>query len=383
MEALQTRGPSFFEIRNLSHSYGPKAALQDVCLEAQKSEVLALLGPSGSGKSTLLAVIAGIVKSSKGQIMLDGRDLLNLPPETRGLGMVFQDFALWPHMTVIDNVGFPLRVRKIPPGETQRRAEEALQRVGLKGFESRRPHQLSGGQQQRVALARAVVAETQLLLLDEPLSALDPATRSSVRSELRDILRTLDLTTVIVTHDREEAFELADRIAVLVDGKIQQHAKPEEVYEHPRNPTVANFMGLNLLAAHILTDGSAALNDEAHSRLKLPRAFTEGPAQLSIVPEKTLVVEDPSGEANVVQAQLLRKLYRGGEYRLQVRIGEQETAQLIEARSKVNPRGDRLFVHLPIEAIHVLQEFPDGTSRRAESQLIPNRSLTKLQEEIA
>jgi putative spermidine/putrescine transport system ATP-binding protein len=383
MDAPQTRGPSFFEIKNLSHFYGSKAALHDVCLEAQKREVLALLGPSGSGKSTLLAVIAGIVKSSKGKIVLDGRDLLSLPPESRGLGMVFQDFALWPHMTVIDNVGFPLRVRKIPPAETQRRAEEALQRVGLGGFESRRPHQLSGGQQQRVALARAVVAETQLLLLDEPLSALDPATRSSVRSELRDILRKLDLTTIIVTHDREEAFELADRIAVLVDGKIQQHAKPEEVYEHPRNLTVANFMGVNLLTARILSDGSAELNNETHSRLKLPRAVTEGPAQLSVVPEKTLVVDNPSAETNVVQAQLLRKLYRGGEYRLQVRIGEQEKAQVIEARSKVNPRTESLFVHLPTEAIHVLQESADGAPRRAESQLIANRSVTKLQEEIA
>jgi putative spermidine/putrescine transport system ATP-binding protein len=383
MDAPQTRGPSFFEIKNLSHFYGSKAALHDVCLEAQKREVLALLGPSGSGKSTLLAVIAGIVKSSKGKIVLDGRDILSLPPESRGLGMVFQDFALWPHMTVIDNVGFPLRVRKIPPAETQRRAEEALQRVGLGGFESRRPHQLSGGQQQRVALARAVVAETQLLLLDEPLSALDPATRSSVRSELRDILRKLDLTTIIVTHDREEAFELADRIAVLVDGKIQQHAKPEEVYEHPRNLTVANFMGVNLLTARILSDGSAELNNETHSRLKLPRAVTEGPAQLSVVPEKTLVVDNPSAETNVVQAQLLRKLYRGGEYRLQVRIGEQEKAQVIEARSKVNPRTESLFVHLPTEAIHVLQESADGAPRRAESQLIANRSVTKLQEEIA
>jgi spermidine/putrescine transport system ATP-binding protein len=228
-----------------------------------------------------------------------------------------------------------------------------------------------------------VVAETQLLLLDEPLSALDPATRSSVRSELRDILRKLDLTTIIVTHDREEAFELADRIAVLVDGKIQQHAKPEEVYEHPRNLTVANFMGVNLLTARILSDGSAELNNETHSRLKLPRAVTEGPAQLSVVPEKTLVVDNPSAETNVVQAQLLRKLYRGGEYRLQVRIGEQEKAQVIEARSKVNPRTESLFVHLPTEAIHVLQESADGAPRRAESQLIANRSVTKLQEEIA
>jgi len=150
----------FLQITGVSHRYGQKHALRRVSLDAQKSEVLALLGPSGSGKSTLLAVIAGIVKSSAGKITLNGRSLLELAPESRGLGMVFQDFALWPHMTVLDNVGFPLRVRKTAPIEIKRRAEQALQRVGLKGFEYRRPQQLSRGQQQRVALARAVVAES-------------------------------------------------------------------------------------------------------------------------------------------------------------------------------------------------------------------------------
>ena len=180
---------SFLEIKNVSHSYGRKPALQHVSLEARKSEVLALLGPSGSGKSTLLAAVAGMVKPNKGKILLGGRNLLELPPEQRGLGMVFQDFALWPHMTVAQNVAFPLRVRKCSPTEIANRTDKALARVGLAGFAGRRPHELSGGQQQRVALARAVVAETELLLLDEPLSALDPATRSSVRSELADILR--------------------------------------------------------------------------------------------------------------------------------------------------------------------------------------------------
>src|SRR4029077_8806315 len=150
---------SFLEINNVSHFYGQKAALRNVSLDAQQSEVLALLGPSGSGKSTLRAVIAGIVKPTEGEILVDGRNLLDLPPESRGLGMVFQDFALWPHMTVAQNVAFPLRVRKRPPTEVANRAEQALARVGLSGFAARRPHELSGGQQQRVALARAVVAE--------------------------------------------------------------------------------------------------------------------------------------------------------------------------------------------------------------------------------
>jgi ABC-type Fe3+/spermidine/putrescine transport system ATPase subunit len=378
-----SQSTSFLQIKDLTHLYGKNPALRNVSLEAQKSEVLALLGPSGSGKSTLLAVIAGIVKSSEGKVLLDGRDLLGLAPECRGLGMVFQDFALWPHMTVLENVSFPLRVRKTAPGEIKRRADEALQRVGLKGFEGRRPHQLSGGQQQRVALARAVVAETQLLLLDEPLSALDPATRSSVRSELCEILRKLDLTTIIVTHDREEAFELADRIAVLVDGKIQQHAIPEEVYERPANLTVARFMGVNLLNARILSDGSAELNDGARSRLKLQRTVGEGLAQLAIVPEKTLVVDDRSEMINVVPANLLRTQYRGGEYRLHVKIGEHESAQVIEARSKFNPRGDSLSIHLPVEALHVIQDSPVGAPPIAANQFVTNRNSTELQEENA
>ena len=174
MNASRPCGGSFLEIKNVSHFYGQKAALKWVSLEVKQGEILALLGPSGSGKSTLLSVIAGIVKPKEGKLLLDGRDLLQLPPEARGLGMVFQDFALWPHMTVAQNVAFPLRVRKYSKSETNRRTELALKRVDLEGFEGRRPHEISGGQQQRVALARAVVAETRLLLLDEPLSALDP-----------------------------------------------------------------------------------------------------------------------------------------------------------------------------------------------------------------
>ena len=368
------------EIRNVTHFYGPKAALKDVSIKVQQREVLALLGPSGSGKSTLLAVIAGIVKPSKGKVLLDGRDLLDLPTESRGLGMVFQDFALWPHMTVAQNVGFPLCVRGHNASEIAMRTDKTLTRVGLTGFAARRPHELSGGQQQRVALARAVVADTKLLLLDEPLSALDPATRSSVRSELADILRRLGLTTILVTHDREEAFELADKVAVLVDGELQQIATPEEVYERPAGLAVARFMGSNMISAQVLSDGSATIN-ESGGRVTLSLPAIPGPAYLAIVPEQVGLIEDPLGMKNVVRAHLIKTQYRGGEYRLRVRIGGPVTGQTLEARSKFAPRQDIFFVHLPADAIHVIHKTPRDTSTTTSNPLTGNAGATNFQEQ--
>lgn len=378
-----TRGRSFLEIKNVSHAYGPKPALQNVSLDAHRREVLALLGPSGSGKSTLLAVIAGIVKPNEGKVLLNGCDLLELLPEARGLGMVFQDFALWPHMTVAQNVAFPLRVRGCAPTEVATRTERALARVGLAGFAGRRPHELSGGQQQRVALARAVVAETELLLLDEPLSALDPATRFSVRSELADLLRNLKLTTIIVTHDREDAFELADRIAVLIDGRIQQHSNPEDAYERPVNLSVARFMGANVLAVRARGDRSAELNDDSHQPLELPRPAREGAAHLVIVPEQVRLAQNRSGMKNVLRGRLIRCQYRGGEYRLRVRIGDAHVGQVVEARSKDAPREENLFIQLPVEALHVIEEATLLDAKTAACQPIGDVELTKLEEKIA
>ena len=374
---------AFLEIRNVSHSYGPKVALQHVSLDAHKSKVLALLGPSGSGKSTLLAAIAGMITPSEGRILLGGRTLLDVPPESRGLGMVFQDFALWPHMTVAQNVAFPLRVRKVATREITRRTEKALARVGLSGFAQRRPHELSGGQQQRVALARAVVAETELLLLDEPLSALDPATRSTVRSELADVLRNLDLTTIIVTHDREEAFELADRVAVLVNGEIQQHSRPEEVYERPINLSVARFMGANVLSVLTRGDGSAELNNVGGGQLELPRVVRRGSAQVVVVPERVRLSANQPGMKNVLRGQIMRCRYRGGEYRLLIRLGDPETGQTIEACSKDAPREQNLFIQLPVESLHIIEDTPSAEPKIAVSQAVGNVQLTKLKENIA
>jgi ABC-type Fe3+/spermidine/putrescine transport system ATPase subunit len=295
--------------------------------------------------------------------------------------MVFQDYALWPHMTVAQNVAFPLRVRRTAPGEVSTRVENALARVGLQGFESRRPHELSGGQQQRVALARAVIAEPELLLLDEPLSALDPATRSSVRGELAGLLRKLGLTTIIVTHEREEAFELADRVAVLVDGRIQQHATPQEVYERPANLAVARFMGVNLLSGHVYPDGSIELKDLTATRLELPNAPSPGAVHLVVVPEQIRILDDRAGLKNVVPGRLILSQYRGGEYRLKISIGNTPAGQIVEARSKTASRAAGLFVHLAAETIHVIPESPNKIPTPV-AEPTTNIALTKLQEEI-
>jgi ABC-type Fe3+/spermidine/putrescine transport system ATPase subunit len=289
-------------------------------------------------------------------------------------------------MTVAQNVAFPLRARKYPSRAINGRVADALGRVGLQGFELfelRRPHQVSGGQQQRVALARAIAAETQLLLLDEPLSALDPATRSSVRGELSQILRNLHLTTIIVTHDREEAFELADRIAVLVDGEIQQCAVPEEVYERPANITVARFMGVNLLSLATLLDAQAQSHGPP-SYFQLPNINGENPSHIAIVPERTSVVNPFAGVSNVIPGQLVKTQYRGGEYRLQVRVGGGDASEIIDARSKAAPpSGEQLFIHLPVEAIHIIPQSHPGTQRVNSNELLVNRELTALKEETA
>ena len=382
MGNFNSGGRPFLEIANLSHSYGDKPALRNVSLSANRRAVLALLGPSGSGKSTLLAAIAGLIVPSSGRISLAGRNLLDLAPEARGLGMVFQDFALWPHMTVAQNVSFPLRVRNIAPTEIAKRTEKALTRVGLSGFAARRPHELSGGQQQRVALARAVIAETDLLLLDEPLSALDPATRATVRSELSEILRNLNLTTIIVTHDREEAFELADHVAVLFNGEIHQHSTPENVYERPANVMVARFMGANVLSVCADGERSAVLHGSAGLLLDLPRSIRSGAGHIAVVPEQVRLADEASNMRNVLRGRLLRCQYRGGEYRLRIRIGDPENGQIIEARAKRPPREEEVSIQFPVEALHVIENLPPIATSPAR-QPIESAELAKLQETIA
>ncbi len=228
---------------SLTRRFGVVVAVDGVSLEVAPGEFLTLLGPSGCGKTTTLRMIAGFETPTGGRIVLEGRDVTALPPQGRGVGMVFQNYALFPHMDVAENVAFGLLARGAPRAEVAGRVERALERVELGGYGKRRVQELSGGQQQRVALARAMAPEPRLLLLDEPLSNLDAALRERTRSELRALLKELGITAVFVTHDQEEAFALSDRIAVLDRGRLQQVGTPEALYARPVNPFVAGFLG--------------------------------------------------------------------------------------------------------------------------------------------
>jgi putative spermidine/putrescine transport system ATP-binding protein len=240
---------ALIEIKNLTKSFGSVTAVDGVSLEIQSGEFLTLLGPSGSGKTTVLRMIAGFEQPDSGTISLNGRDITNLPPYERDVNTVFQDYALFPHMDVISNIEYGLRVKKVAKEERREKALAALAQVRLAGFESRRPHQLSGGQRQRVALARALVNRPAVLLLDEPLGALDLKLREQMQIELKELQREVGITFIFVTHDQEEALTMSDRIAAFNNGKIEQIGSPREIYLNPQSRFVAEFVGkTNLLS---------------------------------------------------------------------------------------------------------------------------------------
>jgi len=228
---------------DLTKRFGEVVAVDRVSLEIEHGEFFTLLGPSGCGKTTFLRCIAGLELPDEGRVYFDGEDVTDVPPHRRDTGMVFQNYALWPHMNVFDNIAYGLKIRGLPKNEIRKRVEWALELVKLKGLEKRTPHQLSGGQQQRVALARAIVINPKVLLFDEPLSNLDAKLRLEMRAELRRLQKELGITTIYVTHDQEEAMSISDRLAIMKDGRIMQVGTPREVYDRPANFFVADFIG--------------------------------------------------------------------------------------------------------------------------------------------
>jgi len=285
--------PVSVQCRNVRLAYGKTLVLKDVSLDIAPGEFFALLGPSGSGKSTLLRLIAGFNRHQQGELRVDGVDIGPLPPWQRNIGMVFQSYALWPHMTVWDNVAFGLVERKFDKATIRAKAGAALELVGLAAYAQRRPNQLSGGQQQRVALARTIVIEPQLLLLDEPLSNLDKTLRVQMRQELLAMQRRLGLTTIFVTHDQEEAMSTADRMAVLDQGVVQQVGTPQALYDEPVNTFVAGFVGtMNLLPARVCERSATTLTLDVQGvgelRLPAPAATPAGEALIVSLRPHTL-----------------------------------------------------------------------------------------------
>ncbi|PBC82682.1 MULTISPECIES: ABC transporter ATP-binding protein [unclassified Streptomyces] len=247
-------------LKGLRRSFGATTALDGLDLEIASGEMVALLGPSGCGKTTALRIIAGFETADGGELTMDGQDVTHVPAHRRGIGMVFQSYSLFPHMTAAQNIGYGLRVRGSAAAERAARAAQLLELVGLPGRQDHYPHQLSGGQQQRVALARALAVRPRVLLLDEPLSALDAKVRLSLREEIRRIQLELGITTVFVTHDQEEALSVADRVAVMQGGRLEQCAAPAELYERPATPFVAEFVGtMNRLPGTVRDGGVVEL----------------------------------------------------------------------------------------------------------------------------
>jgi putative spermidine/putrescine transport system ATP-binding protein len=256
---------AFLDLTGIQKRFGDVVVVDDFNLAAERGEFVSFLGPSGCGKTTTLRMIAGFEDPNAGSIVVDGKDITHRPPNRRNVGMVFQSYALFPNMTVADNIGFGLRVRKRPKDEIRKRVGELLSMIRLEGRGDRYPYQLSGGQQQRVALARALAIEPAVLLLDEPLSALDAKVRVALRHEIRSIQRQLGITTVYVTHDQEEALSLSDRVVVMNDGRIEQIGAPADIYNFPATPFVASFVGtLNLLTCRVVDAPTGRMSVEGH-----------------------------------------------------------------------------------------------------------------------
>ncbi len=308
-------------IDNLSLSFGSTEVLKGINLQIEPGELFAFLGPSGSGKSTLLRAVAGFGPMPDGTIHIGDDDVTAMPPHQRNVGMVFQSYALWPHMTVRKNVAFGLEERRVPAAEAKARVEEALDMVGLLHLAERRPSQLSGGQQQRVALARTIVVRPRVLLLDEPLSNLDANLRVQMRREIRELQRHLGLTTIFVTHDQEEANTMADRIAVLNDKELQQVGRPMALYDHPTNLFVAEFLGTTNAIPGVVANGVFAA--EGGIAVPAPNAPADG-KMLVFRPQNTMLARPDApwdGDAVRLDGNVSQMEFLGGIIRYTIQVG--------------------------------------------------------------
>jgi ABC-type Fe3+/spermidine/putrescine transport system ATPase subunit len=340
------------EIHGVVKRFGAVTAVDSVDLTVADGELFTLLGPSGCGKTTLLRLLAGFYQPDAGTIRFGDRVVNGLPPYERRIGMVFQNYALWPHMTVKDNICYGLRVRRLPAAEVQARLHEGLRKVNLLGFESRYPGQLSGGQQQRVALARALVLNPDILLLDEPLSNLDAKIRIQVRAEIRRLQQELRITTIYVTHDQEEALSLSDRVAVMRDGRVLQVGPPKELYERPRTRFVADFVGTNnLVPGEVQGRDAAGRGGEllVNTALGPLRAIADGAISgrcvLAVRPENVAVGAAPAGEGNRVAGHISLISYLGNTLRYDV---ETEPGLVLKADIRDPWHHDPLPVGRPV-----------------------------------
>jgi putative spermidine/putrescine transport system ATP-binding protein len=348
------------EIHGLQKKFALSTAVEHFELDVQRGEFVSFLGPSGCGKTTTLRMIAGFETPSTGTIRIDGADVTRRPPNRRNVGMVFQAYALFPNMTVADNVGFGLKVAKRPSAEIASRVQEMLELIKLPQLGSRYPYQLSGGQQQRVALARALAIQPKVLLLDEPLSALDAKIRVALRNEIRAIQRKLGITTIYVTHDQEEALSLSDRIVVMREGRVEQIGTPFEIYNFPRTGFVASFVGtLSILRGQVVDPGRGAIaidGQEIRAAQGLEDARVGETRSIALRPE-IVSLHEPTGDANRMQGAVEDVNFLGSIVRVRVRFKENAVSlDTFNNPTTVPPKpGQTVTVTFPREAVLVLE----------------------------
>ena len=351
-------------LKSLTKKFGRVVAVDDITLHVPEGEFLTLLGPSGSGKTTTLMMVAGFEMPTAGQIFIRGEDILSVPPYNRNIGMVFQNYALFPHMTVFGNIAFPLKMRKLPKKEIKERVDRVLETVKMPGFADRYPRQLSGGQQQRVALARALVYDPPLVLMDEPLGALDKKLREYMQIEIRNLQREFKITSLYVTHDQEEALTMSDRIAVFDQGKIQQVGTPNELYEKPGNRFVADFIGeSNFIEGHItrFDEELAAMTitdkDVVIPCPRSPDLSLNQNVQLVIRPEKIKFIESSDNLPVSIKGVVEELIYIGEIMRYRIRISKDQTVDLKQQISygiSAFKKGDHVLIGWSLEDSRVL-----------------------------
>ena len=351
------------QLTGLTKTYGDFHAVAGVDLDIRQGELVVLLGPSGCGKTTTLRMIAGFIAPTAGEIRLGGNDITRQPPWRRNTGLVFQSYALFPHLSVADNVAFGLRMRKLPQPKIATKLTEVLRLVRLEGLANRLPRELSGGQQQRVALARALVIEPDILLLDEPLSNLDAKLRHEVRVEIRELQKELGLTTVMVTHDQEEALTMADRLVVMSNGQVQQVGSQRDLYENPANTFVAGFVGrTNFLHGRVETPG--VFRTESGLAVRCDEGAAGTGRTLALRPERLSLATAPlAGAENCFPGTVEFASYLGGILEYYVRLTPQDRL-MVQAPNKLadaaHDVGDRVYLHWPARASLVLAD--DGGS---------------------
>jgi putative spermidine/putrescine transport system ATP-binding protein len=345
------KGGESVDIRSASKNYDTVRALDNVTLKVAPREFVSLLGPSGSGKTTLLGILGGFIQPSSGSVHFGDRDVTLLPPHKRDIGVVFQNYALFPHMDVGENVAFPLRARRLPKVDWAGKVRAALAMVGLSGYEARGIAQLSGGQRQRVALARAMIFEPRLILMDEPLSALDKQLREAMQIELRELHRRIGATIIYVTHDQREALTMSDRVAILKDGRLVQIDRPERLHDYPADSFVAGFIGeASLLPVRRIDARSVALGPAI---LRSARAIPNGEALMLAVHSEKLLIEDgkPNAVLNRLTGKVTDVVYQGESLRIFLQLADGTSLSLRQpshhlASRRIPPIGDELTVTL-------------------------------------